>query len=222
MPLSNENFKSSDLFNQVLPYEQQLYIDDGGLMSRIRIPKIDVDLPVYHGTTEESLLKGAGHLKGTSLPVGGIGTRTVITAHRGLAGARMFTDLDLINKGDVFSIESFGRIVTYRVIDSVVVEADDRETVRAVEGRDLATLVTCTPLGINSHRILVTGERIIPTPASAVKDLRTPTQLPHFPWWIVAWIISALPAVNYTLCLLFFAGRKRRNYQPRHALEAAD
>ncbi|WP_459583204.1 class C sortase, partial [Aerococcus mictus] len=111
---------------------------------------IDVDLPVYHGTSDEVLNRAAGHLEGTSLPVGGPSTRAVITAHRGLANARMFTDLNKVNVGDTFTIEVFGDVLTYRVRDTKVVAPEDTDTLRVEEGKDLVTLVTCTPLGINS------------------------------------------------------------------------
>lgn len=221
IPTANENFGTEIKEASVLPYEKQLDVDGHGLMSRIRISKVDIDLPVYHGTREDTLLRGAGHLQGTSLPIGGEGTRTVITAHRGLAGSRMFTDLDELDIGDTFIIETLGEILTYKVIEKVVVEPDDRETVRPVQGKDLATLVTCTPLGINSHRILVTGERVTPTPVEVVEDLKAPSPLPRFPWWLVFWIISALPLLGYSLFLVvaFF---KRRNSAKKHEETASE
>ena len=141
-------------------YENILSADRTGLMARVRIPSIRVDLPVYHGTSDEVLLKGIGHLEGTSLPVGGKGTRTVLTAHRGLAKAEMFTNLDKLKVGDTFSIEVFDEILTYKVFDIAVIEPENTRSLHATAGADQATLVTCTPLGINSHRILVTGQRI--------------------------------------------------------------
>lgn len=148
--------------------------------------KIDLDLPVYHGTEDATLLKGLGHLRGTSLPVGGKGTRSVITGHRGLASAEMFTRLDEVGKGDTFTIEVFDEILTYKVVDKIVVNPDETKKIAAVPGKDLMTLITCTPLGINTQRILVTGERVVPTPA-ADKALRgKKPDVPRFPWWIVA------------------------------------
>ncbi len=166
-------------------YEDILRADENGTMGRIKIDKIDVDMPIYHGTTEASLLKGAGHLEGMSLPVGGPSTRTVITAHRGLASARLFTDLNQISKGDTFTLEVFGEVLTYRVFETQVVAPSETRAIEAMEGKDLATLVTCTPLGINSHRILVTGERVIPTPARDKANAGKASQLPRFPWWAV-------------------------------------
>lgn len=166
-------------------YWDQLKANDDGLMARLRIKKIDLDLPVYHGTEDATLLKGLGHLRGTSLPVGGKGTRSVITGHRGLASAEMFTRLDEIVKGDTFTIEVFDEILTYKVVDKIVVNPDETKKIAAVPGKDLVTLITCTPLGINTQRILVTGERVVPTPA-ADKALRgKKPDVPRFPWWVL-------------------------------------
>lgn len=167
-------------------YWDQLKANDDGLMARLRIKKIDLDLPVYHGTEDATLLKGLGHLRGTSLPVGGKGTRSVITGHRGLASAEMFTRLDEIGKGDTFTIEVFDEILTYKVVDKIVVNPDETKKIAAVPGKDLVTLITCTPLGINTQRILVTGERVVPTPA-ADKALRgKKPDVPRFPWWVLS------------------------------------
>ena len=140
-----------------LDYNAILAADSSGLMGRLKVPAADIDLPIYHGTDDETLLRGLGHLEGTSLPVGGQGQRTVVTGHRGLAEARMFTDLDKVQVGDTFTFEVFGEVLTYRVFDKKVVNPEETEALRSEPGRDLATLVTCTPLGINTHRILVTG-----------------------------------------------------------------
>lgn len=166
-----------------LKYNEILKTTPSGMMARLVIPKIDLDLPVYHGTTDETLLKGLGHLEGTSLPVGGENTHAVITGHRGLAQATMFTYLDKVKVGDTFRIEIFGEVLTYEVRSTQVVNPDESEKLRIIPGKDLVTLVTCTPLGINSHRILVTGERI-PTPETAPVVGEKP-QVPHFPWWLV-------------------------------------
>lgn len=156
-----------------------------GTMSRIQIPSIGVDLPIYHGTSDQALLKGAGHLQGTSLPVGGKDTHSVITAHRGLADSTMFTNLDKVKMGDTFTLTTFGQVVTYQIFDSRVVDPADTTTLRQEAGKDLVTLVTCTPLGINTHRILVTGKRILPTPPKAIADSKKVQTGPPFPWWLV-------------------------------------
>ncbi|MBE6481550.1 MAG: class C sortase [Actinomyces ruminicola] len=192
--------------DEALDYNTILDANGAGLMARLRIPAINLDLPVYHGTSEETLLTGLGHLEGTSLPVGGAGTRSVITGHRGLADARMFTDLNRVDAGDKFVIEVFGEVLTYQVIDTKVVEPDETEALRAEEGRDLVTLVTCTPLGINTHRILVTGERIYPTPQEDLDAAGQPPTVPSFPWWAVGL------AVGFILVGLYVW---RSGYPPR-------
>ncbi|MGV9196632.1 class C sortase [Arcanobacterium canis] len=196
--------------SDVVPYDQQLKAGDTGIMGRIRIPKIDVDIPIYHGTSEETLLRGAGHLEGTSLPVGGKSTRTVITAHRGLPEAALFTNLDEVEEGDTFTLEVFGQTLTYRVFSKKIVEPEDSESVLVEEGRDIATLITCTPLGINSHRILVSGERVIPTPVDNLKQAGKKSDLPRFPWWIPISIGVATIALGYSAreTYLYFHARR--------------
>lgn len=166
-------------------YAQMLRVDSTGLMARLKVPAIDVDLPVYHGTSEETLRQGVGHLEGTALPVGGVNTHSVLTAHRGLASAELFTHLDQVEVGDTFTIEVFGEVLSYRVTETRVVEPNQTESLFPQLGRDLVTLVTCTPLGINSHRILVTGERITPTPIADVERAGEAPEVPGFPWWAV-------------------------------------
>lgn len=183
-------------------YWDQLKANDDGLMARLRIKKIDLDLPVYHGTQDDTLLKGLGHLRGTSLPVGGPGTRSVVTGHRGLASAEMFTRLDEINKGDTFTFEVFGEILTYKVTEKIVVNPDETKKIAAVPGKDLVTLITCTPLGINTQRILVTGERVIPTPAADKSLLGKKPDVPRFPWWLVGSIASLSVVGGY----IYWAG----------------
>ncbi|MFF8817709.1 class C sortase [Leucobacter sp. NPDC015123] len=168
-------------------YWDLLSADPTGTMARLQIPAIDLDLPVYHGTSDATLLKGVGHLQGTSLPVGGEGTRSVLTGHRGLANATMFTHLDRVEVGNTFSVEVLGEVLTYRVFDYKVVSPNDTEEIRAVPGKDLMTLITCTPLGVNTHRILVTGERVTPTPAADLDGAGKRPEVPGFPWWLVGY-----------------------------------
>lgn len=172
-----------------------------GTMSRLQIPKIDVDLPIYHGTSDAVLLKGAGHLQGTSLPVGGESTHSVITGHRGLAGAKMFTDLDQLVEGDTFTLTTFGRVMTYQVVQTQIVDPDDTASLRQQEARDLVTLITCTPLGINTQRILVTAERITPTLPESEAIAAAPTH-PGFPWWLAAGVAGLIIIVWYAVVRL--------------------
>lgn len=189
--------------DESLNYTDILSANPEGIMGRIRFPVADVDLPIYHGTSDEVLLKGIGHLEGTSLPVGGRGTHAVLTGHRGLADAIMFTNLDRVKKGDRFTLEIFGQVLTYQVFSVVVVAPDNTESLRADPDKDLVTLITCTPLGINSHRILVTGERIIPTPVADVEQAGKTSDLPSFPWWVL--VIGAV-----LVCSLVFLWRSGR------------
>ena len=141
-------------------YDELLDTNNNGIMSRLEIPKIGVSLPVYHGTEDEVLNVGAGHLEGTSLPTGGDSTHSVITGHRGLPNAKLFTRLDEIEEGDLLFLETLDKKLAYQVTDIRVVEPEDLEIMRIEPDRDLVSLVTCTPYGINTHRLVVTGERV--------------------------------------------------------------
>jgi len=145
-------------------YLSLLDIAGNGVMCHIEIPKIKVDLPVFHGVSLSTLEKGAGHLEGSSLPVGGAGTHAVMTAHTGLNSAKLFTDLVELEIGDGFYIHTLGRILAYRVDNILTVEPEDVGTLSTVDGRDYVTLVTCTPYGVNSHRLLVRGVRVDDSP----------------------------------------------------------
>ena len=130
-----------------------------GVMAYVEIPSIGVYLPIYHGTGQDALKKGVGHLEGSALPVGGLGTHSVISAHRGLPDAKLFTDLDQIETGDLFYIHVLGETLAYEVDRIEVVAPEDVGSLTAVQGKDYVTLMTCTPYGINSHRMLVRGIR---------------------------------------------------------------
>lgn len=153
--------------------EYQSLLDSGdGVMGTIRVPKQSISLPIYHGTSEEALASGAGHLYGTSLPVGGESTHSVITGHRGLVEAMMFTRLDEVGKGDFFYIEVMGETLAYEVDDISVILPDDTSKLRVVSGQDRVTLMTCTPYGVNTHRLLVSGHRVaIPVTAPKPDDV---------------------------------------------------
>ena len=140
-------------------YDSILNYNKNGVMGFIDIPKIDVYLPIYHGTSNEVLEKGIGHLENTSFPIGGESTHAVISGHTGLNSAKMFTDLTSMELDDQFYIDILGDTLAYKVINIEVVEPDDVSSLSIQDEKDLVTLVTCTPYGINSHRLLVTGER---------------------------------------------------------------
>ena len=141
-------------------YEQLLSISDDGIIGYIEIPSIDVTLPIYHGTSEEILQVAIGHIEGSSLPVGGLSTHCVISGHRGLPSSRLFTDIDRLSEGDIFTLLVLDEALTYEADQIRIVEPDDISLLEIKEGEDLCTLVTCTPYGVNSHRLLVRGHRV--------------------------------------------------------------
>ena len=167
-------FHAAELYNQKLNnlrsplieyhkldnYEQVLNVSGTGVIGFITIPKLGVELPVYHSVRTEVLNIACGHLEGTSLPIGGANTHCVLSAHRGLPHAKLFTDLDKMELGDTFQITVLDRTVTYQVDQIKVVLPDETADIQIAAGRDLCTLLTCTPYGINSHRLLVRGTRI--------------------------------------------------------------
>ena len=141
-------------------YNNQLNMAGSGVMGSLEIPKIDVNLPIYHGTEDSVLSKGVGHLQGSNLPVGEENTRSILTGHRGLPNAKLFTRLDELKKGDLFFIRVCGKTLAYKVEKTEVIKPEEAETLSVVSGKDLVSLVTCTPYGINTHRLVVTGERV--------------------------------------------------------------
>lgn len=144
----------------VEPYASLLNLEDNGIMGYVEIPKISVNLPIYHGTTAQVLEQGIGHLQNTSLPVGGESTHSVLTGHTGLAGKRLFTDLSQLEEGNLFYLHVLGETLAYQVEAIYIVEPDQTEHLVVETGWDLVTLVTCHPYGINTHRLLVQGTRI--------------------------------------------------------------
>ena len=145
---------------QVSGYTDTLDVSGTGIMGYITISKIGVELPIYHGTSDGVLQVAAGHLEGSSLPVGGAGTHAVISAHRGLPSAKLFTNLDELEVGDTFTITVLDRVLTYEVDQISIVLPTETDLLQPVEGKDYVTLMTCTPYGINTHRLLVRGKRI--------------------------------------------------------------
>ena len=142
-------------------YLEILDIDQNGTMGYISIPKIDVKIPIYHGTSAKVLQKGVGHVEGSSFPVGGETTHSILAAHRGLPSARLFTDLDQMKKGDKFYIYIMDQVLAYQVDQILVIDPSNTEPLQIQNGKDYITLVTCTPYAVNTHRLLVRGARII-------------------------------------------------------------
>ena len=153
-------YSQEALLTATRDYESLLNIAGDGIMGYVKIPKIDVQLPIYHGTENDSLERGIGHLLGSSLPVGGDSTHTILTAHSGMASQKMFSDLPQLEIGDVFYLRILGETLAYQVDQINTVLPHDTTYLGIEHGEDLATLVTCTPFGVNTHRLLVRGERI--------------------------------------------------------------
>ena len=147
-------------FAEVPGYYDMLKLEGSSIMAYVKIDKIGVELPIYHGTSDEVLSKGVGHLEGSSLPVGGESTHSVMSAHRGLPSAKLFTDLDRLEMGDTFQIIVLDQVLTYQVDQVKVITPREIDDLQIVEGKDYCTLFTCTPYGINTHRLLVRGIRI--------------------------------------------------------------
>ena len=168
------SFKKEAILAASEDYNTQLDPSGNGIMGYVEIPQINANLPIYHGTETDTLEKGTGHLIGSSLPVGGENTHTVITGHSGMASQRMFTDLEQLEVGDVFYLHVLKDVLAYQVFDAEPVLPHDTEKLRISGGEDLCTLVTCYPTGINSHRLLVQGKRI---PYEAAQEAQVEIEL---------------------------------------------
>ena len=145
---------------QIEGYEEAVDLNGFGMIGYISISKLQLELPIYHGTSADVLNSACGHLEGTSLPVGGESTHSVLSAHRGLPHAKLFTDLDKLQEGDTFTITILDRVLTYQVDQVKIVKPNETSDIQIVEGADYCTLLTCTPYGVNTHRLLVRGHRI--------------------------------------------------------------
>ena len=187
-------------------YESTLDVTGTGIMGYITIEKIGVELPIYHGTSDAVLQVAAGHLEGTSLPVGGASTHAVISAHRGLPSAKLFTNLDQLEVGDTFTITVLDRVLTYEVDNISIILPTETDSLKVSEGKDYITLMTCTPYGINTHRLLVRGRRI--TTPDKLKHIRVTSDAIKIEPILTA-PIMALPLLLVLLFWLLFAPRKR-------------
>lgn len=178
----------------------------GGAVGYIEIPAIKLTLPIYLGTSETVLQVGVGAMEGSSLPIGGESTHAVLTGHRGLPSATLFTDLDRLVQGDMFHIHILNETCTYEVDQILIVEPAEMDALEIVEGEDYCTLVTCTPYGVNSHRMLVRGHRI-ETPEDAVFVQVSPDALQMDPLFVAPFV--AVPILLVLLLFLLFGGQKR-------------
>ena len=189
-------------------YEELLNLSGNGIMGYIEIPSIDCTLPIYHGTDEGVLQIAVGHLDWTSLPVGGESTHCVLSGHRGLPSAKLFTNLDKLVVGDVFMLRILDEVLTYEVDQILIVEPNDMDALQMVPGQDLCTLVTCTPYGINSHRLLVRGHRIDNIPEA--KIVHVTADATHIEPMIVAPIV-AIPMLLMLLLFLLLPKTKKKS-----------
>ena len=176
-------------------------------MGIIRIPKIQVQLPVYHGTSAKVLKEGVGHLYGSSLPTGGEGTHAVLSSHRGLPSKTLFTDLDQLEEGDLFFLDILGEEMAYQVAEILTVTPEETEALEIVPGKDYVTLVTCTPYGINSHRLLVRGERI---PWEERDSMPEETAYGIWQYMKIVFIVSAVIILAAGMLLIAVPFIKRR------------
>ncbi len=217
----NDNLESAPILDPWLESQRpdtpqyQAYLhemDIDPVMARIVIPSIHVSLPIYHGTESRTLTEGVGHLFGTSLPIGGPSTHAVLTGHTGLSTATMFDNLNQVKKGDAFYVSSLGQTLKYEVVDITVVKPEETDSLRKVPGRDLITLITCTPYGVNSHRLLVTGERVPMDPTAAAAEEAEALPAPMQTWMkaIIVAVVIILAVVAGILGRLWWLRRRAR------------
>ena len=179
---ADEAYSQAALLEASVDYEKQLNIVGNGTMGYVEIPNINVNLPIYHGTSNDSLERGIGHLLGSSLPVGGESTHAILTAHSGMASQKMFSDLDLMKIDDVFYIDVLNERLAYQVDAIFTVLPHETEQLQIVTGKDYCTLVTCTPFGVNTHRLLVRGTRIPYEEAEEILEQQPVIEEPTSTW----------------------------------------
>ena len=217
---NKELAKTGNLWNltkkQEKRYEKLLDVTGTGIMGYIDIPKIQITLPIYHGTDEEVLQIAIGHLAGTSLPVGGKSTHCIVSGHRGLPSAKLFTDLDQMKEGDTFTMTVLDRTVTYEVDRIRIVEPTDLSDLQIMEGKDLCTLVTCTPYGINTHRLLVRGHRV----ANANGSANVTAEALQIEQMYVAIVIATPILLVLLIIMLIRTGKKKRSKKRKERIEA--
>lgn len=187
-------------------YNALLDVNGTGVMGYIEIPTIQISLPIYHGTEDEVLQIAVGHLDWSSLPVGGEGTHCVLSGHRGLPSAKLFTNLDKLVAGDKFVIRVLDEVMTYEVDQILIVEPNDLSALAIEKGKDLCTLVTCTPYGVNSHRLLVRGHRV----ENESEEIRVTSDAMKIDPLIVAPAV-ALPMLLALLFILLVSGKKKKS-----------
>lgn len=203
----SKSFQSTSLSDeQEKKYNELLNIDGTGIMGYIEIPNINVYLPIYHGTNENVLQIAVGHLEWSSLPVGGEGSHCVLSGHRGLPSAKLFTNLDQLEKGDTFVVRVLNEVYTYEVDQIRIVLPEEVSDLMIEDGKDLCTLVTCTPYGINSHRLLVRGHRV--ANAQGADDARVISDAMHIDTLIVASVL-AVPIIIVLFIVIHIEDKRK-------------
>ena len=201
-------------------YMNCLNLTGDGMMGIVEIPKIAIKLPIYHGTSDEVLQQAAGHLEGSSLPIGGESTHCVVAAHRGLPSAKLFTDIDQLRNGDKFYIHVLDQILAYEV-DQILpmVDKDDHETLenalKIEEGKDQVTLFTCTPYGVNSHRLLVRGTRVAYNGEEDKEATISESMVESIKNYYMIYTILGLAVTLLVILLLRYLSKKKKNKQPK-------
>lgn len=199
---------------QLIDYNSQLNVSGTDVMSYIEIPAINCSLPIYHGTDEAVLQIAVGHLEGTSLPVGGESSHCVLSGHRGLPSAKLFTDLDRLVEGDIFVLKTLNEVFTYEVDRISIVLPNEVSLLTVEDGKDLCTLVTCTPYGVNTHRLLVRGHRIENLQDSY--KIRITAEAQQIDPMIVATIIAIPILIVFFICIFIIDIRKQRNLRKEY------
>ena len=211
-----DSFSKEALLSASENYGSLLNLAGDGIMGYVEIPTIGVTLPIYHGTNNSTLERGVGHLLGSSLPVGGESTHSVLTAHSGMASAKMFSDLDRLKKGDIFFLDVLGEKLAYQVDQIKTVLPYDTTFLQTEIGNDLCTLVTCTPFGVNTHRLLVRGTRIEYEEAEVIVEEKLETEEPVKSTWEQQYLQGILIGIGAVVILglgllVFWYVRRRRN-----------
>lgn len=195
-------------------YMSCLNLNGDGIMGYVEIPKIGIKIPIFHGTSEEVLQIGAGHLEGSSLPIGGESTHSVLSAHRGLPSASLFTDLDLMEEGDHFYIKVLDQTLAYEVDQILVVEPEDTSALMVEDGEDLVTLLTCTPYAVNTERLLVRGHRV-PYEEGMIEEETVPLAGVSLHTNYGLWVVIGLAVTIAFIVALFFLDRYLRKKDSR-------
>ena len=203
-----DSFAVAEMSDRDEAYMACLNLNNDGMMGIVEIPKIDVKIPIYHTTDEDVLEIGAGHLEGSSLPIGGESTHAVISAHRGLPSATLFTDLDKLEEGDHFLLHILNDTLCYEVDQILVVEPEDTEALSVEEGEDLVTLLTCTPYGVNSHRLLVRGHRVPYVPEEVQEENHSSVLGVSMHTNYLLWVLVGIGLTGLFILVLYLRERK--------------